>query len=85
MNKTLVIATFVLSFILTASVVSKTLDQTALAQDLSALKNEATKLLTGNDSSNRAGNNSTSANDSSTSGGSSLTEKATGVIGGLLK
>jgi len=65
--------------------VSKTLDQTVLAQDLSTLKNEATKLLSGNDNSQRTGNNSLSTNDNSTSGGSSLKEKATGMIGGLLK
>lgn len=85
MKKTLVIATFALSIILTASLVSKTLDQTVLAQDLSTLKNEATKLLSGNDNSQRTGNNSLSTNDNSTSGGSSLKEKATGMIGGLLK
>ena len=85
MKKTLVIATFALSIVLTASLVSKTLDQTVLAQDLSTLKNEATKLLSGNDNSQRTGNNSLSTNDNSTSGGSSLKEKATGMIGGLLK
>jgi len=85
LKKTLVIATFALSIILTASLVSKTLDQTVLAQDLSTLKNEATKLLSGNDNSQRTGNNSLSTNDNSTSGGSSLKEKATGMIGGLLK
>ena len=79
------IATFALSIVLTASLVSKTLDQTVLAQDLSTLKNEATKLLSGNDNSQRTGNNSLSTNDNSTSGGSSLKEKATGMIGGLLK
>jgi hypothetical protein len=85
LKKTLVIATFALSIILTASLVSKTLDQTVLAQDLSTLKNEATKLLSGNDNSQRTGNNSLSTNDNSTSGGSSLKEKATGMIAGLLK
>ena len=85
MKKTLVIATFALSIVLTASLVSKTLDQTVLAQDLSTLKNEATKLLSGNDNSQRTGNNSLSTNDNSTSGGSSLKEKATGMIAGLLK
>jgi hypothetical protein len=85
LKKTLVIATFALSIVLTASLVSKTLDQTVLAQDLSTLKNEATKLLSGNDNSQRTGNNSLSTNDNSTSGGSSLKEKATGMIGGLLK
>ncbi|HKO66063.1 MAG TPA: hypothetical protein VJU13_12740 [Candidatus Nitrosocosmicus sp.] len=85
MKKTLVIATFALSIVLTASLVSKTLDQTVLAQDLSTLKNEATKLLSGNDNSQRTDNNSLSTTDNSTSGGSSLKEKATGMIGGLLK
>ena len=85
LKKTLVIATFALSIVLTASLVSKTLDQTVLAQGLSTLKNEATKLLSGNDNSQRTGNNSLSTNDNSTSGGSSLKEKATGMIGGLLK
>ena len=85
LKKTLVIATFALSIVLTASLVSKTLDQTVLAQDLSTLKNEATKLLSGNDNSQRTGNNSLSTNDNSTSGGSSLKEKATGMIGGLLR
>ena len=85
MKKTLVIATFALSFILTAYVVSKTLDQTVFAQDLSNLKDKATNLLNGNDNSQRTGTNSSSVTDNSTSGGSSLKEKATGVIGGLLK
>lgn len=85
LNKTLVIATFALSLILTAALVSKTLDQTVLALDLSTLKDEATKLLSGNNDSQRTGNNSSTASDNSTAGGSFLKEKATGVIGGLLK
>jgi hypothetical protein len=87
LKKSLFIATFALSFILTATLVSKTLDQTVLAQDLSSLKDEATKLLSGNDNSQGTGNNlsSSSGNDNSTSSGSSLKDKATGVIGGLLK
>lgn len=86
MKKSLVIATFALSFILTATSVIKTLDQTVLAQDLSTLKDEATKLLSGNDNSQGTGNNlSSSGNDNSTASGSSLKEKATGVVGGLLK
>ena len=84
LKKSLVIATFALSIVLTASLVSKTLDQTVLAQDLSTLKNEATKLLSGNDNSQRTSNNSSSVTDNSTSGGSSLKEKASGIIGGLL-
>ena len=86
LKKSLVIATFALSFILTAALVSKTLDQTVMAQGLSTLKDEATKLLSGNDNSKGTGNNlSSTGNDNSTSSGSSLKEKATGVIGGLLK
>ena len=85
MKKILVIASFVLSFVLTASLVSNSLDQTALAQDLSTLKDEATKLLTGNDNSQRTNNNSESTTNNSTSSDSSLTEKATDLLGGLLK
>jgi hypothetical protein len=85
MKKILVIVSFVLSFVLTASLVSNSLDQPALAQDLSTLKDKATNLLTGNDNSQRTNNNSASTTNSSTSSDSSLTEKATGVLGGLLK
>lgn len=85
MKKILVIASFVLSFVLTASLGSNSLVQTALAQDLSSLKDEATKLLTGNDNSQRTNNNSVSTTNNSTSSDSSLTEKATGLLGGLLK
>lgn len=83
--KILVIANFVLSFILISSLVSNSLDQVALAQDLSAIKDEATKLLTGNDNSQRTDNNSASTTDNSTSSDSSLTQKAIDVLGGLLK
>jgi hypothetical protein len=83
--KILIIANFMLSFILTASLVSKSLDQVALAQDLSAIKDQATKLLTGNDNSQRTDNISTSTSDNSTSSGSSLSQKATDSLGGLLK
>lgn len=85
MKKILVIASFVLSFVLTASLVSNSLVQTALGQDLSTLKDEATKLLTGNDNSQRTNNNSVLTTNNSTSSDSSLTEKATGLLGGLLK
>ena len=85
MKKILVITSFVLSFILIASFVSNSLDQLALAQDLSAIKDQATKLLTGNDNSQRTDNNSTSITDNSTSSDSSLTQKATDALGGLLK
>jgi hypothetical protein len=85
MKKILVIATFVLSFVLTASLVSNLIVQTALAQDLSTLKDQATNLLTGNDNSQRTNNNSASTTNNSTSSDSSLTEKATGLLGGLSK
>jgi hypothetical protein len=86
MKKILVIASFVLSFVLTASLVSNSLDQPALAQDLSTLKDQATNLLTGNDNSQRTNNNSASSTtNNSTSSDSSLTEKATGLLGGLSK
>jgi len=86
MKKNLVITSFVLSIVLTASLVSNSLYQTTLAQDLSILKDEATKLLTGNDNtqSTNDNNNSESATNNSTSSDSSLAEKATGVLGGLL-
>ena len=83
--KILIIGNFMLSFILTASLVSNSLDQVALAQDLSAIKDQATKLLTGNDNSQRTGNSSTSTTDNSTSSDSSLSQKATDALGGLLK
>jgi hypothetical protein len=83
--KILIIANFMLSFILTASIVSNSLDQVALAQDLSAIKDQATKLLTGNDNNQRTGNSSTSNTDNSTSTDSSLSQKATDTLGGLLK
>ena len=85
MKNILVIASFVLSFALTASLVSNSLVQTALGQDLSNLKDEATKLLTGNDNSQRTNNNLVSTTNNSNSSDSSLTEKATGLLGGLLK
>ena len=83
--KILIIANFMLSFILTASLVSNSLDQVALAQDLSAIKDQATKLLTGNDNSQRTDNSLTSTTDNSTSSDSSLSQKATDSLGGLLK
>jgi hypothetical protein len=83
--KILIIANFMLSFILTASLVSNSLDQGALAQDLSAIKDQATKLLTGNDNNQRTGNSSASNTDNSTSSDSSLSQKATDTLGGLLK
>jgi hypothetical protein len=85
MKKILVIASFVLSFVLTASLVSHLLDQAALAQDLSTLKDQATNLLTGNDNGQRTNNSASSTTNNSTSSDSSLTEKATGLLGGLSK
>ncbi len=85
MKKILVITSFVLSFILTASLVSNSLDQVVMAQDLSAIKDQATKLLTGNENSQRTDNNSASTTNNSTSSDSSLTQKATDALGGLLK
>lgn len=85
LKKTVVIATFALSFILTASLVSKILDQAVLAQDLSTLKDEATKLLTGNDNSQRTDNTSASTTDNSTSSDSSLTQRATDALSAFLK
>ena len=87
MIKNLVFASFVLSFALMASLVSNSIPQTALAQDLSTLKDEATKYLSGNDNSQSTNNNSASTTNSSsasTSSGSSLTEKAKGALSGLL-
>lgn len=84
--KNLVITSFVLTFVLTASLPSNSLYQTTLAQDLSILKDEATKLLTGSDNipSTNDNNNSESATNNSTSSDSSITEKAIGVLGGLI-
>lgn len=64
---------------------SKTLDQAVLAQDLSTLKDEATKLLTGNDNSQRTDNTSASATDNYTSSDSSLTQRATDALSAFLK
>ncbi len=86
MMKNLVFASFVLSFALMASLVSNSLDQILYAQDLSSLKDEATKLLSGSDNSQSTNNNSASTTNSSTtsSSGSSLTDKAKGTLGGFL-
>jgi hypothetical protein len=84
--KNLVFASFVMSLALMASLVSISIDQTVLAQDLSTLKDEAIKFLSGNDDSQSTNNNSASTTNSSdsSSSGSSLREKATGALGGLL-
>jgi hypothetical protein len=85
MNKTLVFASFALAFILTASLVSITLKQTALAVDLSSLKDKATGMLTGNNNNSTSNNNSSSSADNSSSSSltSGLKQKATNAIGNL--
>ena len=85
MKEIFVFTSFVLSFVLTASLTSISLGQMALAQDLSSLKDHATKLLTGNDKSQRTDNMSESASDNSTSSDSSLTQRATDALGAFLK
>ena len=85
MKQIFVFTSFVLSFVLTASLTSISLGQMALAQDLSSLKDHATKLLTGNDKSQRTDNMSESASDNSTSSDSSLTQRATDALGAFLK
>ena len=85
MKQIFVFTSFVLSFVLTASLASISLGQMALAQDLSSLKDHATKLLTGNDNSQRTGNMSESASDNSTSSDSSLTQRATDALSAFLK
>lgn len=85
MKKISVFACFVLSFVLTTSLASISLGQMALAQDLSSLKDHATRLLTGNDNSQRTDNMSESASDNSTSSDSSLTQRATDALNAFLK
>ncbi|MBA3749955.1 MAG: hypothetical protein H0X03_03520 [Nitrosopumilus sp.] len=85
LKKTLVIASFVLSFILAASLVSITSKHMASAIDLSSIKQDATSLLTGNNNSNTTNNNTTSTTDNSNSTGASLKQKATNAIGELIK
>jgi len=85
MKKIFVFTSFVLSFVLTASLASISWGQMALAQDLSSLKDHATKLLTGNDNSQRTDNMSESASDNSTSSDSSLTQRATDALNAFLK
>jgi hypothetical protein len=85
MKKIFVFTSFVLSFVLTASLASISLGQMALAQDLSSLKDQATKLLTGNDNSQRTDNTSASTTDNSTSSDSSLTQRATDALSAFLK
>ena len=85
MKKIFVFTSLVLSFVLTASLTSISLGQMALAQDLSSLKDHATKLLTGNDNSQRTDNMTESASDNSTSSDSSLTQRATDALSAFLK
>ena len=85
MKKIFVFTSFVLSFVLTSSLASVSLGQMALAQDLSSLKDYATKLLTGNDNSPRTSNMSESATDNSTSSDSSLKHRATDALSAFLK
>ena len=85
MEKIFVFTSFVLSFVLTASLASISLGQMELAQDLSSLKDHATKLLTGNDNSQRTDNMTESASDNSTSSDSSLTQRATDALSAFLK
>jgi len=85
MKEIFVFTSLVLSFVLTASLTSISLGQMALAQDLSSLKDHATKLLTGNDNSQRTDNMSESASDNSTSSDSSLTQRATDALSAFLK
>lgn len=87
MKRNLIHASFVLSFALMISLATNSINPSAFAQDLSALKDQATSLLSGNDNSQSTNNNSGSTTNSSTtssSSGSSLTEKATGALGGFL-
>ena len=92
MNKTLVFATFALSFILAASLAGITSKQMALAVDLSSIKQKATDLLAGNNNNNTTNNNSTSAaaaaghnSPSSSSSSSFLKQQATNAIGNIVK
>ena len=80
----LVIAGFALCSILAASLFSITMNQHALAQDLSSIKDKAIGLLNSQSGSNNTGGstNNTSSGDTSTS---SLKDKASNTIGSLLK
>jgi hypothetical protein len=80
-----VIASFALCSILVASLISMTMNQHALAQDLSSIKDKASELLNSQSGSNNTGgsvNNNTSTGDTGTS---SLKDKASNAIGSLLK
>ncbi|HEX5519554.1 MAG TPA: hypothetical protein VFX18_03855 [Candidatus Nitrosocosmicus sp.] len=96
MNKSLVLASFIMAFILTTYMASTIVKQMALAIDLSSIKQQATNLIAGNNnnasnsnstsSSVQPGNSSSSsATDSSGSMASTLKQKATNTIGNILK
>ncbi|MGN6623660.1 MAG: hypothetical protein ACTHKK_05930 [Candidatus Nitrosocosmicus sp.] len=97
MNKSLVLASFIMAFILTTSMASTIVKQMALAIDLSSIKQQATNLITGNNN-NASNSNSTSssvptgnssssssATDGSGSIASTLKQKATNTIGNIIK
>ncbi|MGN6349490.1 MAG: hypothetical protein ACTHLL_07050 [Candidatus Nitrosocosmicus sp.] len=98
MNKSLVLASFIMAFILTTSMASTIVKQMALAIDLSSIKQQATNLIKGNNN-NASNSNSTSssvptgnsssssssATDSSGSLASTLKQKATNTIGNIIK
>ena len=83
MNKTLVLTSFTLAFILVASLASITSKQIALAFNLSSIKDKATSMLPGNNKNSPSSSNSTSSadNSSSTLSLSGLKQKATNAIG----
>lgn len=90
MNKTLVISSFALSFILATTLIGVTSKNIVSAFDLSSLKDKAASMFGVDNSSssistNAKTNASPSITDNSTSSGSSLKEKATNMIGNLLK
>jgi predicted PurR-regulated permease PerM len=96
MNKSLVLASFIMAFILTTTMAITIVKQMALAIDLSSIKQQATNLIAGNhnnasnsnstSSSVPAGNSSSSsATDSSGSLASTLKQKATNTIGNMMK
>ncbi|MGN6560091.1 MAG: hypothetical protein ACTHJ2_06150 [Candidatus Nitrosocosmicus sp.] len=96
MNKSLVLASFIMAFILTTSMASTIVKQMALAIDLSSIKQQATNLIAGNNN-NASNSNSTSssvptgnsssssATDGSGSLASTLKQKATNTIGNIIK
>ena len=81
----LVIASFALCSILGASLFSITMNHNALAQDLSSIKDKASTLLNGQSGSNNTGGSSTNNTSTGDTSTSSLKDKASNAIGGLLK